>query len=106
MPLNKTTSSFDGTIGAGLVTLITTGQTLLDPERPPDTTLAALLQELDAATLRDAVHTCEARHRLEERGEIDAFRARYPGLRRYLPAFFTLPFQGNPAVRRSSKGLT
>jgi hypothetical protein len=32
--------------------------------------------------------TCTERQRLEERGEIDALRARYPGLRRYLPAFF------------------
>jgi TnpA family transposase len=90
----------------GLTMLITTGQTLLDPERPPDTTLAALLRELDAATLREAVHTCEARHRLEERGEIDAFRARYPGLRRYLPAFFTLPFQGEPGSEAILKGLS
>jgi hypothetical protein len=89
----------------GLATLMTTGQTLLDLERLPDTTLAALLRELDAAALRDAVHTCEARHRLEERGEIDAFRARYPGLRRYLPSFFSSPFQGEPGSEVVLKGL-
>jgi hypothetical protein len=30
------------------------------------------------------------RHRLEDRGEIDTLRARYPGLRRYVPQWHTL----------------
>jgi hypothetical protein len=81
--------------------LITTGETLLDPERPPETTLAALLHELGRPTLREAVEICTERHRLEERGEIDALRARYPGLRRYLLAFFAF-FQGE---RRSDHVL-
>ncbi|MEE8290573.1 MAG: DUF4158 domain-containing protein, partial [Candidatus Tectomicrobia bacterium] len=80
----------------GLTKLITTGATLLDPERPPETTLADLLHELDAPTLREAVTICAERQYLEDRGEVDALRARYPGLRRYLPAFFTLPFQSEP----------
>ena len=89
----------------GLATLITTGNTLLDPTRSPETTLATLLQELGASDLRKAVALCEERHRLEERGEIDAVRARYPGLRRYFPAFFTLPFQGEPGSEAVIKGL-
>jgi hypothetical protein len=72
----------------GFAKLITTGETLLDPERPPETTLADLLQDLDEPALREAVTTCAERQYLEERGEIDALRARYPGLRRYFPAFF------------------
>ena len=89
----------------GLATLITTGNTLLDPTRSPETTLATLLQELGASDLRKAVAMCEERHRLEERGEIDAVRARYTGLRRYFPAFFTLPFQGEPGSEAVIKGL-
>ena len=46
--------------------------------------------------LREAVAVCDERQRLEDRGEIDALRARYSGLRRYLPAFFALPFPGEP----------
>src|SRR5207248_4636964 len=42
----------------------------------------------------------EAQHR-----EIDALRARYPGLRRYLPAFFALPFQGEPGSEALLQGL-
>src|SRR5438094_10678540 len=72
----------------GLAKLITTGETLLDPERPPETTLADLLHELDAPTLREAVTTCAERQYLDERGEIDALRARYPGLRRYFRACY------------------
>jgi len=89
----------------GLAKLIATGQTLLDPARPSETTLAALLHDLDADDLRAAVAICEERHRLEARGEIDAFRARYPGLRRYFPAFFTLPFQGEPGSEALITGL-
>jgi hypothetical protein len=89
----------------GLATLITTGKTLLDPERPSETTLATLLHELNTAVLQEAVEICEERQRLEDRGEIDAFRARYPGLRRYLPAFFALPFQGQPGSEAVIKGL-
>jgi TnpA family transposase len=89
----------------GLMTLITTGKTLLDPTRSPATTLGVLLHELKADALREAVDICEALHQLEERGEIDALRARYPGLRRYLPAFFALPFQGEPGSEPVLAGL-
>src|SRR4029077_5460308 len=89
----------------GLAKLIATGETLLDPERSPETTLATLLAELDASSLREAVAICTERHRVEERGEIDALRARYPGLRRYLPAFYALPFQGEPGSDTILSGL-
>ena len=89
----------------GLVILIPMGKTLLDPDRPSVTTLATLLQDINAAVLREAVETCDERQRLEERGEIDALRARYPGLRRYFPAFFALPFQGEPGSEAILSGL-
>jgi hypothetical protein len=89
----------------GLTKLIATGNTLLDPTRPATTTLATLLADLDATALRAAVDICTERHQLEERGEIDALRARYPGLRRYLPAFFALPFQGEPGSDALLQGL-
>lgn len=89
----------------GLAKLITTGETLLDPERSPETTLADLLQELDASTLREAVTTCAERQYLEERGAIDALRARYSGLRRYFPTFFALPFHSEPGSDAIATGL-
>ena len=89
----------------GLAKLIHTGETLLDPERSPETTLADLLQELDEVSLREAVVTCAERQYLEERGEIDTLRARSPGLRRYFPAFFALPFQSEPGSDALLKGL-
>jgi TnpA family transposase len=89
----------------GLRTLITTGKTLLDPHRSPVTTLGALLHEINAHALQAAVDICEVLHELEERGEIDAFRARYPGLRRYFPAFFALPFHGEPGNDQMLAGL-
>jgi TnpA family transposase len=89
----------------GLITLIQTGKTLLDPDRSSDTTLAMLLEEIDEEVLREAITTCDERQRLEERGEVDALRARYPGLRRYFPAFFALPFQAEPGNEAILSGL-
>ena len=105
MRLNSTIGKLRRQSRRGLAKLIATGTTLLDPTRDPLTTLATLLQELDAAALRTAVEVCTERQQLEERGEIDALRARYPGLRRYLPAFFALPFQGEPGSEPLVKGL-
>jgi TnpA family transposase len=83
----------------GVATLIATGQCLLHPERSPDTTLAALFREaIDAKALQQAIEDCQAYQRLEERGYVDALHARYPPLRRYLPAFYTLPFVGEPGT--------
>jgi TnpA family transposase len=89
----------------GLTKLISTGETLLDPDRDPEITLADLLHELDEPTLREAVTICAERQYLEDRGEIDTLRARYPGLRRYLPSFFTLPFQSEPGSESIITGL-
>jgi hypothetical protein len=89
----------------GLLKLIAPGNTVLDPARAPETPLATLLQDLDASALRHAVTICTERHQREERGAIDALRARYPGLRRYLPACFALPFQGEPGSEQILKGL-
>ena len=56
-------------VSRGLTQWIATGETLLDPDRPRETTLAALLQELDEPTLREAVTICAERQYLEDRGE-------------------------------------
>lgn len=88
-----------------MVKLITTGNMLLDPARAPETPLSALLHDLNATELRQAVAICTERHQLEERGEIDALRARYPGLRRYPPAFFALPFHSEPGSEQILQGL-
>src|SRR5712691_8514025 len=89
----------------GLAKLLTTGEPLLDPARPPETTLADLLHELDAPTLREAVTTCAERQYLEDRGEIDALRARYCGLRRYFPTFVATPFPSEPGSGAIATGL-
>ena len=46
----------------GLRTLITTGKTLLDPDRAPSTTLGAVFHEINAHALQGAVERCEALH--------------------------------------------
>lgn len=90
----------------GVATRIATGQCLLHPDRPPDTTLAALFRDaIDAKALQQAIEDCQAYQRLEERGYVDALHARYPPLRRYLPAFSTLPCVGEPGTASLQTGL-
>jgi TnpA family transposase len=90
----------------GVATLIATGQSLLHPDRPPDITLAELFRDtIDAKALQQAVEDCQAYQRLEDRGYVDALHARYPPLRRYLPAFYTLPFVGEPGTASLQTGL-
>src|SRR5262249_62086868 len=80
----------------GLVKLMATGTTLLDPARSAVTTLETLLEELDAAALRTAVEVCTDRQRREERGDIDAWGGGHPGPPRYFPAVFCPPLAGVP----------
>jgi hypothetical protein len=93
-------------IRPSVATLIAAGQSLLDPERSSDTTLAELFRDaIDAAALQEAVEDCQTYQRLEDRGYVDALHTRYPHLRRYLPAFYTLPFAGEPGTTALRTGL-
>lgn len=89
-----------------VATLIAAGESLLHPERSPETTLAELFRDtIDAKALQEAVEDCQTYQRLEARGYVDALHARYPHLRRYLPAFYTLPFAGEPGTTALQTGL-
>ena len=105
MPLKNATARSAGSIGAGLLKLIATGETLLDPMRSPETTLAALLHELDAAELRAAVAICTERHTWKNAAKSMPC-ARYPGLTAVSPGVLRLPLpKANPAVDAIVKGL-
>jgi hypothetical protein len=80
---------------------------LTTPERSPETTLTELFRDaINAAALQEAVEDCQTYQRLEDRGYVDALHARYPHLRRYLPAFYTLPFAGDLARPPCGRGST
>jgi hypothetical protein len=55
---------------------------------------AQVNQRVGLEQLLEAAQTCREFQRLEERGQLDELCSRYTGLRRYLPAFFSLPFAG------------
>lgn len=60
---------------------------------------------MDAKVLQQAIEDCQAYQRLEERGYVDALHARYPPLRRSLPAFYRRPFVGEPGTASLQTGL-
>ena len=89
----------------GLDTLLAAVEILLDPQRPREAILSELERQIDRDTLREARDSCREFQRLEERGYVDELCARYPHLRRYLPAFFDLPWQGGPGAGPLLAGL-
>lgn len=74
----------------GLLTLVETGKAVLAGDQ--EESVAGLRDRLGADRLRGAVAVCEAAARQESRGVVDAVLARYPDLRKSLPAFLSLPF--------------
>jgi len=75
----------------GIETVLSAMEILL--ERRTDDPLIALYRQIDESTLRAALENCREFEHLEDHGLQDELRARYPGLRRYLPAFLELPFR-------------
>jgi hypothetical protein len=85
----------------GVETLLSAIEILLLPGSGA-TPLSNLYQKIDEATLRDALTDCREFQRLEDAGYQNELRARYSSLRRYLPAFLELPFQGEPSIRTAA----
>jgi len=75
---------------AGLLTLVDTGEAVLAGDR--EESVAGLRERIGADRLRDAVAACRAVAANNARGVVDAVIARYPDLRKSLPAFWSLPF--------------
>ena len=75
---------------AGLVTLIDTGEAVLTGDR--EESVAGLRERIGADRLSGALTACRAVAANDARGVVDAVIARYPDLRKSLPAFWSLPF--------------
>ena len=77
----------------GVETVLLAIDVLLAP--PSDGNIRAQVSErVGLEQLQEAAQSCREFQRLEERGQLDELCARYTNLRRYLPAFFGLPFAG------------
>jgi len=74
----------------GLVTLLDTGRAVLAGDH--EESVAGLRDRLGADRLQGAVTACEAISVQDSRGVVEAVLARYPDLRKSLPAFLSLPF--------------
>jgi len=56
------------------------------------------VEQLDLDAVRGAIVGCRELQRLTERGEFEALRLRHHTLKRYLPGFLRLPFEGGPGT--------
>jgi len=83
----------------GVETVLLAVDILLAPSVDGEDLRAQVSQQVGLEQLREAAQSCREFKRLEERGQLDELCARYTNLRRYLPAFFSLPFAGERAAR-------
>jgi TnpA family transposase len=98
---------------AGLVTLIDTGEAVFTGDR--EESVAGLRERIGADRLESALLACRAVAANDARGVVDAVIARYPDLRKSLPAFWSLPFASDTGrddllialdtVRRLDQGI-
>jgi TnpA family transposase len=79
----------------GLATLLDTGKAVLAGDH--EESVAGLRGRLGTDRLQGAVTACEAVSIQDSRGVVDAVLARYPDLRKSLPAFLSLPFASDTA---------
>jgi len=75
---------------AGLGTLIDAGEAVLAGDR--EESVAGLRERIGVERLQGALTACRAVAANDARGVVDAVIARYPDLRKSLPAFWSLPF--------------
>lgn len=80
----------------GIDFVLSAMEILLDPEATDR--LTALYRRIEEPALRSAVEDCREFQRLEDQGLQDELRARYTGLRRYLPTFLELPFRAESGM--------
>jgi len=78
----------------GVETVLLAIDILLAPHSDGEDVRAQVSQRVGLEHLHEAAQSCREFQRLEERGQLDELCARYANLRRYLPAFFSLPFAG------------
>jgi len=75
---------------------------LLDSERPA----REIMAELDLPALRAAMAGCREFQRVADRRGLEELRARHHHLKRYLPKFLQLPFQGGPGTELLLEAIT
>lgn len=80
----------------GLSVMLRTVERLLVAGR--EQSAAALVDEVGAAALRDALARCRELEQVGEHGLFDELLARHAHMKRYLPAFLDLPFEGQPGT--------
>jgi TnpA family transposase len=89
----------------GIQTLLGAVELLLQPGNGGTTSIRDLYESISEPSLREALADCREFERLEENGYQNELRARYSGLRRYLPAFLDLPFQAEPGAEPLLHGI-
>jgi hypothetical protein len=90
----------------GVETVLLAIDILLAPPADGQDVRAQVSQRVGLEQLQEAAQSCREFKRLEERGQLDELCARYVNLRRYLPAFFSLPFAGEKGSEELLGALT
>ena len=70
----------------------------LDALLEPECAIADVARELDLSAVRDAIAGCRELQRVNDCGHLKELLRRHHWLKRYLPAFLRLPFEGTPGT--------
>jgi TnpA family transposase len=89
----------------GIQMLLGAVEILLQPGKVGANPVCDLYEKIGESCLREALADCYEFERLEEAGYQNELRARYSGLRRYLPAFLELPLQAEPGAESLLRGI-
>ena len=77
----------------GTDVLVELAKAILSVENPQSTPVAALYEDFSEASILNAIESCNEFRDLEDSGVIAKIDNRYSFIRRYFPAFLTLPFK-------------
>src|SRR5271163_3390063 len=78
---------------SGMSTVLDATEVMVDEQVPVDQRTTVLFEKIDEDRLREALRSCRAFQRLEDRGFVDQLCAHYSGFRRYFSQFLTLNFE-------------
>lgn len=77
---------------SGLSTVLDATEIMVDAHIPVDDRTTTLFEKINEERLREALISCRAFQRLEDRGFVDQLCDHYSPFRRYFPKFITLKF--------------
>jgi hypothetical protein len=103
---NKSLRELSRNAKKGLKYLIKATKSWLHHESPDDTNLSDFKKTIDEKKLTDAIDACENLNKHQASGYYSILENKYTDLRKYMPQFFNLPFEGAVGMEAIIESIT